>query len=595
MLLYSVLHLSGYDLTLDDIKAFRQWESRTPGHPEYGCAPGVETTTGPLGQGFANGVGMALAEAILAERFNKGGAALVDHYTYGIVGDGDLMEGISAEAASLAGHLSLNKLIYFFDSNRITIEGATSLTSSDDMKKRFESFGWSVIEVADGHDFASLEAALEKARADRSAPSLIIGHTHIAKGSPNKQDSESSHGAPLGDEEIALTKQGLGWPDEPFFVPGEVLDHFRARRDELQAVRGDWEASLKQAFADDPELASRWKAWQGRELPKNISGLLPDFADTDKVATRGASGKAIQALAPALENLVGGSADLAPSNKTMIGGSEAIRPDSFAGRNIHFGVREHAMGAVLNGMALHGGLIPYGGTFLVFADYMRPAIRIAALSGIPVIYVFTHDSVFVGEDGPTHQPVEHLASLRAIPNLAVIRPADARETSAAWAAALERTDGPTALILSRQGLPVLHGQELPPVHRGAYVVSREEVAEPALIIMATGSEVHAALEAKEMLGEDGKNVRIVSMPSWELFENQPAAYRDEVLPPGCGLRMAVEAGRSLGWDRYTAGPDRFVGVDRFGASAPYQVLAEKFGLNGETVARKARELMGGMA
>jgi transketolase len=593
MLLYSVLHLSGYDLSLDDLKEFRQWGSRTPGHPEYGCTPGVETTTGPLGQGFANGVGMALAEAVLADRFKSPGAPLVDHYTYGIVGDGDLMEGISSEAASFAGHLGLGKLIFFFDSNRITIEGSTEITSSDDTAGRFKSCGWHVQEV-DGHDFDALEAAMKSAQSEKSKPSLIIGHTHIAKGSPNKQDSESSHGSPLGDEEILLTKESFGWPKEPFFVPQEARELLGERAAAGAALEKEWNERFAEAREKDPEAARRWETWHKGEMPVDAFAGLPDFAGIDAIATRAASGKTIQALAPVLENMIGGSADLAPSNKTMIDGAAMIGPGAFGGRNIHFGVREHAMGAIMNGMSLHGGLIPYGGTFLVFADYMRPAIRMAALTGIQVIYVFTHDSIFVGEDGPTHQPVEHVASLRTIPNLTVIRPADAHEAAGAWAVALKRRKGPTALVLSRQKLPVFDGTTtVPDVEKGAWIASREAGTVPDVILIASGSEVHVALGAKEKLGKAGAGVRVVSMPSWELFEGQSAGYREEILPSACKRRLAVEAGLSMGWEKYTGSEGVVLGIERFGASAPYSVLAEKFGMDSGSVAAKTRELLGG--
>lgn len=591
-LLYSALHLSGYDVSMDDLKSFRQWGSPTPGHPERGCAPGVETTTGPLGQGFANAVGLALAERVVAARFNSGGAKPVDHFTYGIVGDGDLMEGISHEAADLAGFLKLGKLIFFYDSNAITIEGATTLTTSENAAERFGAYGWHVQEI-DGHDHAAIEAAIEAAQAEKHAPSLIVGRTHIAKGSPNKQDSSGSHGSPLGADEIKLTKDALGWPQEEFFIPSEVQEFFDARCAELALEESAWQDRFAEWAEKSPELAAAWEKWFSAELPGDPAASVPDFVGSDNVATRVASGKALQSLAKAYENMLGGSADLAPSNKTVIDGAPTIGPGSFGGRNIHFGVREHAMGAVVNGLGLHGGLIPYCGTFLVFADYMRPAIRMAAMSRIPAVYVFTHDSIFVGEDGPTHQPVEHLASLRAIPNLVVIRPCDARETAGAWEAALRNRQSPTALILSRQKLPVLDREVTPAVDRGGWVVSAEAGGAPEMILIASGSEVHAALEAKRLLGERGAGVRVVSLPSWELFDGQPESYRHEVLPPSCTLRMAVEAGLPMGWEKYTFGPDRVVGIETFGASAPYSVLAEKFGMTGEAVAARARSLLDG--
>jgi len=591
-LLYSALHLSGYDVSIDDLKNFRQWGSPTPGHPEFGCAPGVETTTGPLGQGFANAVGFALAERIVASRFNDADSKPVDHYTYGIAGDGDLMEGISHEAADLAGHLKLGKLIFFYDSNAITIEGATALTTSENVAERFGAYGWHVQEI-DGHDHGAIEAAIKAAQAERSAPSLIVGRTHIAKGSPNKQDSAGAHGAPLGEDEIKFTKDALGWPREEFFVPAEVREFFDARCTEMAREERAWQDRFAVYAEKSPDSAAAWEKWFSAELPVDPATCVPDFVGSDNVATRAASGKTLQSLAKVYDNMLGGSADLSPSNKTVIDGAPTIAPGSFGGRNIHFGVREHAMGAVVNGLGLHGGLIPYCGTFLVFADYMRPAIRMAAMSGVPAVYVFTHDSIFVGEDGPTHQPVEHLASLRSIPNLVVIRPCDARETAGAWETALRNREAPTALILSRQKLPVLDGAVTPAVDRGGWVVSAEAEGVLELILIASGSEVHAALEAKTLLGEQGAGVRVVSLPSWELFDKQPETYRYEILPPSCTLRMAVEAGLSMGWEKYTVGPDRVVGIDTFGASAPYSVLAEKFGMTGEAVAARARALLDG--
>lgn len=592
-LLYSMLHVAGYDLSLDDMKAFRQWGSRTPGHPERWCVPGVEATTGCLGQGFANGVGLALAEAHLAEFFNRKGANLVDHFTYGIVSDGDLMEGVASEAASLAGHMKLQKLIYFYDSNEITIEGSTALAWSEDVRKRFEAYGWHVLD-ADGHDHAALILALDEARACTTAPSLIIGRTHIAKGSPNKQDSEKSHGSPLGEEEVQLTRENLGWPDETFFVPAEVREFFTERAARMAETEGAWRKMFNEQMEKEPELARLWGLFHEGGLPEGLIDLLPDFRDQGSLATRAASGKVLQGAAGSTGNLIGGSADLAPSNKTFIEGAGTVEPGSFGGSNIHFGVREHGMASILNGVGIHGGLRPYCGTFLVFADYMRPAIRMAAMSEIPVIYVFTHDSIFVGEDGPTHQPIEHLAVLRAIPGLNVIRPADPTETSAAWAAALDRKDGPTALILTRQKVPVLDAAEsrLPPVERGAYVVKREEGGECGLVIVATGSEVHAAMEAKDKLGEAGRGVRVVSMPSWELFDAQPVEYRDGVIPPQCTKRLAVEAGLPLGWSKYIGTDGVMLGIETYGASAPGSVLGVEYGMNGDAVAREARRLLG---
>ncbi len=595
MLLYAILHISGYDVALEDLKNFRQWGSRTPGHPEKGCVPGVETTTGPLGQGFGNGVGMALAEAMLAARFNKDGMKVVDHYTYGIVSDGDLMEGVAAEAASLAGHLKLGKLIYFYDSNRITIDGPTDLAYSDDVAKRFEGYHWHV-QTVDGHDPEAMEKALRAAKDARERPSLIIGKTHIAKGSPNKQDTSAAHGAPLGEEEVQRTKEGLGWPEaKPFYIPGEVKGFFDERAGERAGVQEEWERGMEEFGRQQPELMEKWKAFMDGGLPANLDALLPSFEKGKSIATRNASGIVLNSLAGVVENLVGGSADLAPSNKTFLKDFGTIGPGEFLGRNIHFGVREHGMGAVMNGMALHGGFIPYGGTFLVFSDYMRPSIRIAALSELPVIYVFTHDSIFVGEDGPTHQPVEHLAALRSIPNLVVIRPADAVETGQAWRGALERRTGPTVLILSRQGLPVLERSDPGRMDaaQGAYCLQTAKGAEPDLILIATGSEVHVALEAAaalEKLEAPDLSVRVVNMPSWELFEAQPDSYREEVLPPSCKARIAMEAGIALGWDRYVGTGGIILGINRFGASAPAGVLGEQFGFTSERIQEAARKL-----
>jgi transketolase len=589
MLLYSLLHLTGYDLPLEQLQQFRQWDSLTPGHPEYGDTPGVETTTGPLGQGFATGVGMALAEQMLAAEFNRPGFAIVDHYTYAIVSDGDLMEGISHEAASLAGHLGLGKLIYLYDDNQITIEGETSLTCSDDARQRFEAYGWHV-QALDGHDRGAIREALREARAETGRPSLLICHTHIAYGSPNKQDTAGAHGAPLGPDEVRLTKEAMGWPpDAQFLVPEEALAHFRSALERGAGAQDAWAVLFARYAATHPSLAAEWQRRQAGELPAGWEKALPRFSVEDgAIATRAASGKVLAALAPVLPELVGGSADLHPSNKTYLAAYPAVSKGEFGGRNLHFGIREHAMGAMLNGMALHGGLRPYGGTFLVFSDYMRPSIRLAALMGLPVIYVFTHDSIFVGEDGPTHQPVEHTASLRLIPGLTVYRPADANETAAAWQVALTHRDGPVALLLSRQGLPIL---EAAPegVARGAYVVA--DADDPQVLLLASGSEVATALGAKDLLAGDGIAARVVSMPSWERFEAQPQAYKDEVLSPAVTVRVAVEAGVSFGWERYVGGEGAIVALDRFGASAPAGVLAEEFGFTAETVAARARALL----
>ncbi|HEY63862.1 MAG TPA: transketolase [Caldilineae bacterium] len=594
MLLYSLLYLTGYDLSLEEIKRFRQWESKTPGHPEYGLTPGVETTTGPLGQGFANGVGMALAERMLAARFNRPGFEIVNHYTYAIVSDGDLMEGISHEAAALAGHLGLGKLIYLYDDNGISIDGPTSLTYSDDVAKRFEAYHWHVQKV-DGHDRQAVAEAIRAAQAETQRPSIIICRTHIAYGSPNKQDTAASHGAPLGEEEVRLTKRNLGWPeDAQFLVPEEALAVFRQAIEEGAQREQEWNELFSRYKTEYPDLAAEFERVMAGRLPERWEDQLPVFKAGDPdIATRAASGATLNALVPVIPELIGGSGDLTPSNNTRAKDMEEVKPGDFSGRYIHFGVREHGMGGIMNGIALHGGLIPYGGTFLVFSDYMRPSIRVAAMMGVHVIYVFTHDSIFVGEDGPTHQPVEHLAALRAIPNLVVIRPADANETVEAWKVALTRS-GPVALALTRQKLPILDRSQLAPaseLHKGAYVLADAANGRPDVILIATGSEVALALQARDLLAVDGIQARVVNMPSWELFEEQPQSYREEVLPPDITRRVAIEAAVRQGWDRYIGPEGIFIGLDRFGASAPYKVLAEKFGFTPERVAEAARSLL----
>jgi transketolase len=592
MLLYSLLHLFGYPLNLEDLKQFRQWDSPTPGHPEYWCAAGVETTTGPLGQGFANGVGMALAERMLAEAFNRDDEPVVDHYTYGIVSDGDLMEGISHEAASLAGHLGLGRLIYLYDDNHVTIEGSTSLAFSEDVQRRFEAYHWHVLRV-DGHDRSAVAEALAAAREHAERPSLIICRTHIARGSPNKQDTADSHGAPLGEDEVRLTKEALSFPVEPeFLVPDVVRDAFARRRQELDHQASEWRERFARWQQAHPELAARWRAQMERVIPEGIADRLPAFAVGKGIATRNASGEVLQVLSAELPGLIGGSADLAPSTKTQIKASGDVARGTYGERNLRFGIREHAMGGVMNGLSVHGGFIPYGGTFLVFSDYMRPSIRLAALMCQPVIYVFTHDSVFVGEDGPTHQPVEHMAALRAIPNLTVIRPADAAETSIAWLVALQGRDGPTALILTRQNLPVLDRSSLASAEmlwRGGYILL--DTPDPQLVLVASGSEVHVALEAARLLGEEGLRARVVNMASWELFDEQDEDYRQQVLPPSIPLRLALEAGVTQGWARWAGDRGVVHGIDRFGASAPWEVLAEKLGFTPEAVAEEARRLV----
>ena len=592
LLLYSLLHLTGYGLSLEDIKSFRQWESKTPGHPEYGCASGVETTTGPLGQGFANAVGMAMAEAHLASCYNRPGHDIIDHYTYTMCGDGDLMEGVSSEAASLAGHLGLSKLICLYDDNKISIEGSTDIAFTEDVGLRFAAYDWHVQTVEDGNDINAIADAISAAQAEKEKPSIIKIRTHIAYGSPNKQDTPGAHGAPLGEEEIRLTKKNLGWPeDAQFLVPDDALAKFRECVDTGKASESRWQAAFAAYEKENPKLAKALTNAINNILPEGWDSGLPDFSETDAIATRAASGKVLNALAKNIPGLFGGSADLAPSNNTLIGDSHDFQKDRYDGRNIRFGVREHGMGGILSGIALHKGLRPYGGTFLTFADYMRPSIRLAGLMGLPVIYVFTHDSIALGEDGPTHQPIEHLASLRIIPGLTVIRPADAGETTQAWRQALQSKDGPVALILSRQNLPVLDPgryKDTGAAAKGAYVLADTD-ATPDIILLATGSEVHIALGAKDLLAQKDVSARVVSMPSWELFEKTPEAYRESVLPKGVTARIAVEAGQSFGWERYSR---TVIGISHYGASAPAEIVMEKFGFTAENIVEKAMEILG---
>ena len=594
MLLYSLLHLSGYDLPLNELKNFRQWGSRTPGHPEHGLTPGVETTTGPLGQGCGNSVGMALAEAMLAAKFNRDGFPVVDHRTFVIAGDGDLMEGVSHEAFSLAGHLALHKLIVFYDSNRITIEGSTDLSYSDDVRKRFEGYRWNVLEI-DGHDHVAIEQALNAAVREAKKPTLIIGHTHIGKGAPHAQDTAKAHGEALGVEEVKLAKQALGIPLEPeFYVPEEVRRIFAQRQQELAAKEEAWNRIFREYTRQHPDLAAEFNRQMNRQIPADLEKCIPAYDIAKPIATRQASGAILQNLAKAIPQLVGGSADLAGSNNTMLKDFGSVQATNYDGRNLHFGIREHGMGSALNGMALHGGWIVYGGTFLTFADYFKPAIRLAALMEQPVIYVFTHDSFFLGEDGPTHQPIEHLAMLRGIPNLHVIRPADPTETAAAWLNAIRHAHGPTALVLTRQALPVIDRTKFPPanlVNQGAYVLWDSQKRTPDLILIATGSEVSLALDAGRELAKDNVAVRVVSMPSWELFEAQPEAIRKDVLPPECTRRVVVEAAARFGWSRYAGPAGAYVTIDHFGASAPQKVLAQKFGFTVENVVKVAREVL----
>jgi len=597
MLLYSTLYLTGYDLTLEEIKQFRQWGSRTPGHSEHGLTPGVEATTGPLGQGVGNAVGMAIAEAQLAATFNRPGHAIVNHHTYFLASDGDLMEGVSHEACSLAGHLKLGKLIGFYDDNHITIDGDTALAFSDDTARRFEAYGWHVQRVADGNDLDALDTAIRAAQWAADRPSLIIVRTHIAWGSPHKQDTADAHGAPLGEDEVKLTKQNLGWPTlEPFHVPAEALAHWRRARERGARIETEWDGRWAGYRRAHPEPAAELERRLAGRLPEGWDAELPAFTPKDGApATRAASGKVINAIAPRLPELIGGSADLTGSNNTEIKAAAAFATEHAAGRNFHFGVREHAMGAVLNGIALHRGFIPYGGTFLIFSDYMRPPIRLAALTHLRPIYVFTHDSIGLGEDGPTHQPIEHLASLRAIPNMTVIRPSDATEVVEAWRAAILNEGGPVALALTRQKVPIIDRTKYAPANGlrlGAYVLADADARPPRIILIGTGSEVELVVGAYERLAAEGVAVRAVSMPCMEFFAKQPREYRDAVLPPAVPLRLAVEAGSPQPWYRWVGDRGAVIGLERFGASAPYQRIYQELGLTVERVVERAKEMLG---
>jgi transketolase len=596
MLLYSLLHLTGYEVSMEDLQGFRQWGSKTPGHPEYGHTPGVEVTTGPLGQGFATGVGMAMAERFLAQRFNRPGRAIVDHNIFGIVSDGDLMEGLSAEAASLAGHLGLGKIVYLYDSNDISIDGSTTLSFTEDVGRRFEAYGWMVARVADGNDLEQLRRAI-RAAIESPLPALVQVKTHIGFGAPTKQDSASSHGAPLGPDEVRRAKANLGWPaDDSFAVPDAVRSYFREAMERGERAQRTWEDRFK-AYRDRyPTDAAEFERTQAGELPQGWDAEMPAFTPADgKIATRRASGAAINAIAPRLPELVGGSADLAESNLTDIKGEGWFDSAGAAGRNVHYGVREHAMGAALNGMSLHGGVRPFGGTFLIFSDYMRPAVRLASLMGVPSIFVYTHDSIGLGEDGPTHQPIEHLAALRAIPGLVLLRPADANETVEAWRFAVAYRGGPVAICLTRQALPVLEQPDgaRPPIERGGYAVLEPEVGPPDLVLLSTGSEVHLCVDAAEVLARKGVSTRVVSMPSWELFDAQDAEYRKRLLETSpSGVRVAVEAASPMGWHRYVGDFGEIIGLERFGASAPGEVVLRELGFTVENVVARSLRALG---
>src|ERR1700754_1180255 len=598
MLIYSLLHLTGYDLPLEELKNFRQWGSKTPGHPEYGLTPGVEITTGPLGQGFANGVGMAMGAAHLGARFNKDGFPLIDHYVYAIVSDGDLMEGVASEAASLAGHLKLGKLIYLYDDNNVTIEGFTNLAFSERVTERFDAYGWHTITVPDGNNLSEIEAAIRAAQAD-NRPSLIAVKTVIGYGMPT-QGTRKAHSDPPGEDAVREAKRHLKWPeDKQFYIPDEALAHYREAVARGEQLESEWNALVERYEQTHPEEAKLWRTTMSPELPAGWEDHLPKFENTKEIATRVASGEVINALAPVLPQLIGGSADLGVSNNTDIKESHSFEAGAYDGRILHFGVREHSMGSALTGMSLNGGLIPFGGTFLTFSDYMRPAIRLAALSEVQVVYVFTHDSIGLGEDGPTHQSVEHLAALRTIPHLFVIRPADPAEVSEAWRIAILRRQAPTALALTRQKVAVIDRQRFASadgLRRGGYVLAEAETAdgdvtEPKLILIATGSEVSLALEARETLEMEGSPTRVVSLPCWELFEEQSKEYRDEVLPPSVTARLSIEAGVCQGWDRYVGPSGAMICLNRFGGSAPGEVALRELGFNIENVLKHARELL----
>jgi transketolase len=595
-LLYSMLHLTGYALPMDELKKFRQWGSMTPGHPECGAAPGIEATTGPLGQGFANGIGMAIAEKWLAAKFNKPGHEIINHFTYSIVSDGDLEEGLTSEAASFAGNLKLGKLIYLYDSNKISIEGSTDITFTENVAARFEAYGWQVVGPVDGLKTEEIADAIKKAQADKERPSLIICRTTIGYGSPNKAGKASAHGEPLGVDEVRLSKEKLGWTyPQPFTVPDEVKSYFARFKEQGIKAQKEWTSRLEDYRKAFPDEARQLETVLSGDLPKGWDDGLSDLfkADEKPVATRDASGRVMNAIAGKLPSLIGGSADLAPSNKTVITNGGDFSSSNYSGRNFHFGIREHSMGSIAHGMSLHGGIIPYTATFLVFYDYMRPPVRLSALCGIRVIYIFSHDSIGVGEDGPTHQPIEQVVGLRSVPNLVTLRPADATETAEAWKIALERRHGPTALVTTRQNLPVFDRKTLAPAsgtRQGAYILW-ESASTPDVILIGTGSEVHLALAAGKQLQEKGIKVRVVSMPSWELFDAQPKDYRDKVLPPQIRARVSIEAGTPLGWERYVGLDGTIIGIPRFGASAPGPTVYEKLGITAQHVVEEALKLV----
>ena len=597
MLLYSTLYLMGYNISLEDLKNFRQWDSITPGHPENERTPGVETTTGPLGQGFMNGVGMGIAERHLAAMFNVKGYKIVDHYTYVFCSDGDLMEGASHEAASIAGHLGLGKLIYFYDDNHISIEGETELTYSDNVKKRFEGYNWHVQNIGEkANDIKVISEAIDNAKKEKDKPSLIIIRSHIAYGAPNMHDTAESHGSPLGDEEVKLTKKFYGWPeDKTFYVPDDVQQHMNKTIEKGNKSEEEWNEKYKRYKKDNPELAKRFESMLKLELPKNWDANLPAFAATDKpVATRSAGGKILNSIAEHLPWLIGGSGDLSPSTKTLLKNTDYFEKGHYENRNFTYGIREHGMCGISNGIYLHGGLRPFASTFFVFTDYARPSIRLASIMEIPIIYVMTHDSIGLGEDGPTHQPIEHLASLRAMPHMYIIRPADANETIYAWKAAIKRTNGPTMLVLSRQNLPIFDRSKVSPaegVLKGAYILSKEKSDTPDIILISTGSEVYLILEAQEKLKEKNINARVVSMPSWEFFREQSKEYKEEVLPSDVKARLAVEAGSPMGWCEWVGDSGDVIGITKFGASAPYKEIYKHYGFTVDNIVERSEKLL----